>query len=326
VITFVFGLGKSSRREMNMFRHVAATAIVLCLSPVSLWAQGTTITVNAASADVYKAPSTGSPIVGNVSRGAVLEVTRELGSWVKVPWAKSPDGSAYIHVSMGSIAHNVTPAALPAGAPRGASPAQAGDPASGPSSVHADVDQINRRLSPLESSNTAINTRTSVPVAPTTHALGFGGKLGAFTSSSMPGIGVSARTWRRNRLGVQLEVSRDLVSSAALSERLTSSEFEPGVLYALRDHVSDYVWWRPYVGGGVPIRRQTLSSTIPGVELSQSQGGMGIRPFGGGEFTFSAMPQFAVSADLGYEWVHNPVAGFDTGGLGLTLSGHWYLR
>jgi hypothetical protein len=42
--------------------------------------------------------------------------------------------------------------------------------------------------------------------------------------------------------------------------------------------------------------------------------------------TISAMPPFALSADVGYQWSRMPVEGFRIGGVGLTVSGHWYLR
>src|SRR5260370_24920354 len=94
-----------------MIRYAAAVVIAFCLYPSLLWAQSTTFTVNTVSADVHKSPSTGSPVIGKAPRGAVLEVTRESGSWVKVSWPNAQDGVGYVHVSMGSIAHSPTPRA-----------------------------------------------------------------------------------------------------------------------------------------------------------------------------------------------------------------------
>ena len=88
-----------------MFRDATAHVVALCLAPTVLRAQSTTFTVSVASASIYKSPSTGSPVIGTASRGTVLEVTRELGSWVKVVWAGAQDGVGCIHVSMGSIPH-----------------------------------------------------------------------------------------------------------------------------------------------------------------------------------------------------------------------------
>ncbi len=42
--------------------------------------------------------------------------------------------------------------------------------------------------------------------------------------------------------------------------------------------------------------------------------------------TFAAVPQLALSADLGYHWAGAPFAGIELGGLGASLSGHWYVR
>jgi hypothetical protein len=53
---------------------------------------------------------------------------------------------------------------------------------------------------------------------------------------------------------------------------------------------------------------------------------VGFQTFGGGEFTFSSVPRFAVSADVGYRWAREPFAGFELGGLGFSLSGHWYVK
>src|SRR2546425_7974192 len=134
-----------------MIRHAAAIAVVLFLSPLQLGAQSTVFTVNTASAPVYKSPSTGSPVIGKAPRGAVLEVTRELGSWVKVVWRDAQDGAGYVHVTMGSIARGATPvpngaARVPSARPaaRAASPpamaarparAEAGEPAAATSAA-----------------------------------------------------------------------------------------------------------------------------------------------------------------------------------------------
>ena len=40
----------------------------------------------------------------------------------------------------------------------------------------------------------------------------------------------------------------------------------------------------------------------------------------------AAMPQFALSADVGYHWWQTPFAAFDPSGISLSISGHWYLR
>ena len=69
-----------------MIRHAAAVVIVLLLSPSWLTAQGTELTVNVSSASVHKGPTTASPVIGHAARGAKLEVTRNVGDWVKIAW------------------------------------------------------------------------------------------------------------------------------------------------------------------------------------------------------------------------------------------------
>ena len=87
-----------------MVRHVAAVALALWISPTPLGAEPAVFKVSTASANVYKSPSTGSPVIGHATRGARLEVARELGSWVKIAWPAANDGVGYVHVSTGSIA------------------------------------------------------------------------------------------------------------------------------------------------------------------------------------------------------------------------------
>ena len=72
-----------------MSRHVSAVAIMFCLNTTSLLAQTAgpqhaELTVKAASANVHKFASIGSPVIGKVPRGTVLEITRNLGSRVEV--------------------------------------------------------------------------------------------------------------------------------------------------------------------------------------------------------------------------------------------------
>src|SRR5262245_52562078 len=86
----------------------AAVGVARCVSQATLHAQAPVFTVQAVSADVYKAPSTGSPIIGHVPRGTALPVTRELGSWVKVSWPRGEDGVGYVHVSMGTLRGDTT--------------------------------------------------------------------------------------------------------------------------------------------------------------------------------------------------------------------------
>src|SRR4051812_10256291 len=83
-----------------MIRRAAALALALAFQPALLHAQDTVLTVTVSSADVHKGPSTVTPIIGHVSRGTVLTVARNLGSWAKVSWPNAADGVGYVHVTM----------------------------------------------------------------------------------------------------------------------------------------------------------------------------------------------------------------------------------
>ena len=311
-----------------MIRHVAALTVVLMLSPLcvsELRAQGTDLTVNLASANVYKAPSTGSPVVGKALRGTVLEVTRELGDWVKVTWAEAPDSVGYVHLSAGALAPrgSAAPGAPPAvGAPR---PAAGSSRAMAPARPAA-ADPLSQRTSQLLGE--PVRTHEHPPQAPSmyvnppAHTFGVGGLV----SGSTLGFGAGARAWTRKQFGVQVDVSRYAMTNAAVPGRVTSLEFAPSALYSLTDRVNDYFWLRPYVGGGITLHNQTFSdAAAPGVSVSDST--FGYQAFGGGELTFPNMPRFALSADVGYRWTRStPFAGFDLGGFGFTLSGHWYVK
>ena len=82
-----------------MLRHVAAAVIIVGMVSSPAFAQSVVITVTAASADVHKSPSTGSPVIGHTARGAQLPVTRELGSWVRIEWPSVPDGISRLRIT-----------------------------------------------------------------------------------------------------------------------------------------------------------------------------------------------------------------------------------
>jgi hypothetical protein len=56
-----------------------------------------------------------------------------------------------------------------------------------------------------------------------------------------------------------------------------------------------------------------------------SENYVGSQFFGGAEFTFAGAPRFAVSTDVGYR-SRSVFLGTELGGMGFTLSGHWYVR
>jgi hypothetical protein len=138
------------------------------------------------------------------------------------------------------------------------------------------------------------------------------------------GVGASARTWARNRLGVQFGVSRYEVTNPAVTGRVTAIQLAPSLLYSLKDRVTDFVAIRPYFGGGAGWQRQTY--TTPLVLADVTDNSLGFQAFGGSEFTFASVPHLAVSADFGYNRFQTPFNGFTLGGLGLSVSGHWYVR
>src|SRR5688500_12288975 len=104
-----------------MIRHAAAVVAALLLVPAWAGAQIhpiQTFTVTEAMAPVHKSPSTGSPVIGTARRGAVLEVTRELGDWVKISWTPAPDAVGYVHLSAGSVGRGGVPTPNNGDAPR----------------------------------------------------------------------------------------------------------------------------------------------------------------------------------------------------------------
>jgi hypothetical protein len=126
------------------------------------------------------------------------------------------------------------------------------------------------------------------------------------------------------RLGLQFEVSHYEVSNLIDAGTVSSTDFGPSVLYAFNDHVADYTWLRPYLGAGVNFYRSTATAPTVGIETSDSQ--FGSQVFGGGKLSFASVPQFAISTELSYRWFDAPTDGFDLGGVGLSVAGHWYVK
>ena len=305
-----------------MIRHAVVVAVACWLMPHVGSAQtrsldgGTadsnSFTVSAQSAAVRKAPSTGSPVIGQAPRGAILEVTRDIGAWVKITWPDAEDGVGYVHQSMGSLSkrstveERVSAAFTPAPeAPQ----AQVADPTTitrGPGAV-------------------PMAPRTVYVSAPT-HNIGFGGRMASTKDSGFEGFGVTSRIWARSGLGVQVDALRSTLTSTTASGTVTASEFTPSAIYSLRDWVTDNIWLRPYVGGSMPITRSTWKSGTPDGTNSTPDTSIGYRAFGGAEFTLPAIARFAISADLGYRWFEAPFAGFDQNGMGFTVAAHWYVK
>jgi hypothetical protein len=290
-----------------MIRLAAAVGVALCVSQATLHAQAPVFTVQAASADVYKAPSTGSAVIGHAPRGTALPVTRELGSWVKVSWPRAEDGVGYVHVSMGSLGQSE--------AGRSVAAARSSQPTSEAGSSTAAA--VRGPAATPQGARTPV-----VYLQAPGHLVGFGGRAGG----SNVGFGASARAWSRDRFGVQFDLTRVAMAGLAPTERVTSMQFEPGVLYTLADHVADYIWVRPYAGSGLTIGRRSLSSAIPGAVPVASQSHVGVQAFGGTELTFASVPRFAVSVDVAYRWGTTEFAGIDLGRVGVSVAGRWYVK
>ena len=287
---------------------VVAIIVVFVSSPAAAQdpaaAQGMALTVSVPSAAVRKSPSVASPVVGQAPRGAVLDVTRDVGSWVKVTWPDAPDGVGYVHQSMGTLSNR------PSREQRLAV-AAASLPPPAPADVPASASQA-----------TDSSAMRTMYVRPPTHRLGLGGQLSAAT----PGIGFSSRIWSRNRFGVQVDLSRSRMSTDFSENRVRSTEFVPSFIYSLPDYVSESFWLRPYAGGGVAMIRSKLYGGVPEVALSESDSTWGYRAFGGAEVTVPGVPPLAISADFGYQWADVLFGGFDPAGPRLSVSAHWYVK
>lgn len=290
-----------------MIRCAAAVVLALTLTPALVSAQDTVFTVTAPSADVYKGPTTVTPVIGRAARGTVLPVSRNLGSWAKVAWPDAPDGVGYVHLTMGRLASSGAEApAANAAARRSADAGPATTTMPSPAGRGVPRDQM-----------TVSDQSTGAPIS---HIFGVGGRVGSTRS-----VGATARMWRNDRVGIQFSFMRDAMTSAVTAGRVTSMQLEPGVVYALFDHVSDYVWIRPYVGSGLSFHHQSLKTSSPDVVLA-SDNGFGVRVFAGSELTFASVQRFGLSVEFGYRRTPTPFPGFEADKLSASLAGHWYVK
>jgi hypothetical protein len=303
-----------------MIRRAAAIAALLVLGATPLHAQQqpqSQFTISVASAAVRQAPSVASPVLGQAPRGAVLEVTRDIGAWLKIAWPEAPDGIGYVHQSMGTRSR-VTTLEERIAVALATPPTEANAAMASQASTQQGV--------PGGPAAIPMNTRT-VYVAPPTHVIGLGGRISGTTDDmTAGGFGFTSRLWSRSRLGLQMEVSRSRRTSETAVGRLTALQFAPSLIYSLPDHVSDFVWLRPYLGGGPSWNRLTLKEDAPGNLALANDNAMAVRAFGGAEFTLPAVPRFAISADAGYLWSQDTFPGFELSRFTLALSGHWYVK
>lgn len=295
-----------------MIRRIAAVALALILNPAFLHAQDNVFTVTVPTASVYKGPSNVTPVIGHVSRGAALSVSRDLGGWVKVAWPDAADGVGYVRTAMGHIGGSDADTSAANASPRSSSaPAAAPGGAATTSGASAARTSTSQRIAPQRQSRSS----------EISHVFGVGASL-----VPMSGVGATARAWHKNHLGIQVAVMRDVMTSDVAAGRVTSMRFEPGVEYAPFDRVSDYLWLRPYLGSSVSFVHQTLTIASPLGIPPVSDSDLGVRFYGGGELTFASMPQFGVSADLGYRRLPTPFVGFKADPLSLSIAGHWYIK
>jgi Bacterial SH3 domain len=290
---------------------VVAIIVVFVSSPAAAQAPAPStsmsLTVSVPTADVRKGPSIGSPVVGQAGRGMVLEVTRDIGAWVRVNWPTAPDGIGYVHQSMGTLSNRPTR----------------------DQRISEAVAQVANSVPPLPPADSSAqlslandtSAKRSVYVHAPMHVVGLGGRL-----SATPGFGFSSRIWSRKRLGVQVDLSRSRLSNDGLTDRVRSTEFVPSVIYSMPDYVTESFWLRPYVGGGVAMIRSKLYGGVPEVAVSESDSSLGYRAFGGAEVTVPGVPRLAVSADFGYQWAKTVFDGFDPAGPRFSISGHWYVK
>jgi hypothetical protein len=295
-----------------MTRRAAAIVFALTINPALVRAQDAAITVTVPSADVYKAPSNVTPIIGHIPQGSVLPISRNLGSWVRVAWPSAPDGVGYVHVSMGRLGPIRNDAASTAAAAAVAAPRT--------SSAITPLSQTPRPVDTPPAPRSHV-TDQAIPrvqgsAAPASHTLGVGALVG-YTRS----VGVTTRAWSSPHIGFQFAVTHNTLTNDFSADRATTTQFEPGFMYGLFDRVTDYVWLRPYVGSTVTVRHVSTSAAVP-----EANTDTGIRVFGGAEFMFASMPAFGLSADLGYRHFQDPIPGFDISPVTLSIAGHWFIR
>jgi hypothetical protein len=289
-----------------MGRHVAAIAIVLT-GALPVYAQDALFTVTAMSAEIHKAPSTGSAVIGKAPRGKAFEVRRELGSWVGVSWPEGDGGVGYLHVTWGTVSKGstVTPG-----------PATSTPPSIARSTSEPDSSAAATQRPQAPSATTLHNDAPALP----SHVIGLGARIG----TRALGFAATGRAWSYGRFGGQIELGQSTYESATAAVQVRSMQFAPSMIYAPRDLVTNAVWARPYIGAGLNIYRSRLRSSLGMPDVVDS--GLGAQMFGGAEFTWANLPQFALSADLRQQWAPAPFSGVELGGLGFSMSGHWYVK
>jgi hypothetical protein len=236
---------------------------------------------------------------------------------VKVAWPAAVDGVGYVRVSAGTMSNGTVAAAAPL-------------------TTKAPAQRVTAQPSPRVATTTPVSTttpaaieqtqtpnqlpvRTTASSTGTTHRFGVGALMGGPSF----GFGVTTRVWSRKRLGVQFDLAHYNVSSPIDLGAMSTTDFGPSVLFSFNDRIADYTWLRPYLGAGMNFYKSSLTSPLLG-DMSDSR--FGSQMFGGAELSFASVPQFAISTQLSYRWFNEPRVGYDLGGVGVSLAGHWYLK
>jgi hypothetical protein len=277
---------------------------------------------------------------------------------MKVSWPSSADGAGYVRKSALTRAAAATAAKTPAAAPKaattakpaaGARTATTAKPAAGARTATtakaapatAAKTTAEPAIAPVSAKAAVSPTPTAAPVAvrteqipiaqpsapspartlyvAPTHAFG----VGAFGGSR--GLGGSARAWKKGRLGMQLEFSRYNYDSVDMLSRASVTDIAPGVLFALNDRVTDTLWLRPFLGVAGHFAHSSRTDLIL-TGTTESASTMGARVFVGSELSLASMPALAISMDVGYYHQPEPFIGFEPGGMGFSVSAHWYVK
>ena len=291
-----------------MIRHAAAVSIALISYVTPVFAQSAAPTgelIVRVTADVHQGPSNASPVIGKAPGGTRLYINRNLGSWVEVPWPDSAARIAFVHVNNGTIASR---SAAPISTAPISNEAQAAIAQIAAVAAAAASSQGGASASRYAAANQFAGRAVDYVSLPP-HHIG----IGALLNTSTLRFGGSARAWLGRRFGAEFSMSRPELTSAD-GQLIPSTQFAPSAMYALPEGVTDSLWVRPYLGTGPRFYRSHLETRL------------GYETFGGAEVMFAAMPQFALSADMGYRWRRPSLGDFKPQQTAFSLSGHWYLK
>lgn len=168
---------------------------------------------------------------------------------------------------------------------------------------------------------------------PEQKTFGLGGRAGGFSL----GMGGSMRYWSGDRIGLQVDLSRFSLGSSTdsgivkASAELATWQVAPSVLYGFTPQAGgESVWIKPYVGGGLSLFRSSLSARASAggeiASLANEETNVGFHGFGGAQLVFKAVPQLAISSDIGYYRGGTPFTGYHIGGTSFSVSGHWFVH